>query len=91
MLKVKVRNMESAKGNTIANQFIIETDEGIYFQSYRSIIAFRSFKEHKMYLDEHYWDYSVTTGKYRNIFLRETKTETQKKIDEGIYILADLN
>jgi hypothetical protein len=37
------------------------------------------------------WDYSVTTGKYRNIFLEETKKETQKKIDQGIYILTDLN
>ena len=45
----------------------------------------------KVYLDEKYWDYSVTTSKYRNIFLDETKKETQKKIDNGIYILTDLN
>ena len=45
----------------------------------------------KVYLDENRWDYSVTTGKYRNIFLGETKKETQKKIDQGIYELTDLN
>jgi hypothetical protein len=33
-----------------------------------------------VYLDENKWDYSVTTGKYRNIFLGETRKETQKKI-----------
>lgn len=42
-------------------------------------------------LDKAYWDYSRTTGKYRNIFLGETKAETQKKIDSGEYILTDLN
>ena len=42
-------------------------------------------------LDKQYWDYSVTTGKYRNQFLGETKAETQKKIDSGEYILTDLN
>ena len=45
----------------------------------------------KVYLDEKYWDYSVTTSKYRNIFLDEAKKETQKKIDNGTYILTDLN
>ena len=32
---MKVANMTSNKGNKIANQFVIDTDEGIYFQSYR--------------------------------------------------------
>ena len=45
----------------------------------------------KVYLDTHYWDYSVTTGKYRNQFLDENKAETQKKIDSGEYVLTDLN
>lgn len=42
-------------------------------------------------LDKNCWDYSVTTGKYRNQFLDETKKETQAKIDSGEYILTDLN
>ena len=86
---MKVENMTSARGNKIANQFII-TDKGEeYFQSYRSMIAKRS--QGKIYLDEYYWDYSVTTGKYRNEFLGEGIADTRKKIEQGIYILTDLN
>ena len=45
---MKVQNMTSARGNKIANQFII-TDKGEeYFQSYRSIIAKKS--QGKIYL-----------------------------------------
>ena len=44
-----------------------------------------------IYLDRNYWDYSVTTSKYRNLFLGETKRETEKKIKSGEYILTDLN
>jgi hypothetical protein len=96
---MKVENMTSNKGNKIANQFIITNDNEEYFQSYKSVIAkkvtnyFFNYeqKEEKIYLDEKYWDYSVTTGKYRNIFLNETKKETEKKIKDGTYILTDLN
>ena len=90
MQNIKVYNMESSRGNKIANQFEIVTDNGIYFQSYRSIIAFRS-NDQKITLDRDKWNYSVTTGKYRNIFLGETKKETEAKIKKGEYILEDLN
>jgi hypothetical protein len=33
----------------------------------------------------------MTTGKYRNQFLGETKKDTEAKIKSGEYILADLN
>lgn len=82
--------MTSNNGNTIPNQFIIDTPDGKYFQSYNSMIAFWA-KDGKIYLDENKWDYSVTTGKYRNKFLYETKAETQKKINERKYLLVDLN
>jgi hypothetical protein len=71
------------------NQFLIYTSEGVYFQSYNSIIALKTGR--KVILDKHYWDYSKTTGKYRNRFLGETKKETEKKIKEGVYTLANLN
>ena len=87
---MKVANMKSNKGNKIANQFVIDTDEGIYFQSYRSIIAFCN-NEGKVTLDEKFWDYSTTTGKYRNQFLNEGIAETRKKIKSGIYVLKNLN
>ena len=88
---MNVRNMESARGNTIPNQFIIRDDEKniTYFQSYKTIIV--KMDNGKTFLDENSWDYSVTTGKYRNLFLGETKKETEKKIKSGEYILTNLN
>ena len=86
---MKVENMTSAWGNTVPNQFIITDNGDEYFQSYRSIIAKRS--KGKIYLDDYYWDYSVTTGKYRNEFLGEGIAETRKKIASGEYILTNLN
>tara|TARA_Y100001973_G_scaffold83125_1_gene123092 strand:- start:324 stop:587 length:264 start_codon:yes stop_codon:yes gene_type:complete len=86
---MKVENMKSARGNKVPNQFIITDNGDEYFQSYRSIIAKRS--EGKIYLDDYYWDYSVTTGKYRNEFLGEGIAETRKKIASGEYTLTNLN
>ena len=86
---MKITNLTSNKGNTIANQFEIRTETAVYFQSYRSIIA--KIEDGKTYLDSIYWDYSKTTGKYRNQFLGEDKKQTEKKIKEGIYILTNLN
>tara|TARA_R100001443_G_scaffold18979_2_gene30306 strand:- start:4942 stop:5220 length:279 start_codon:yes stop_codon:yes gene_type:complete len=92
MQKIKINNMTSNSGNQVANQFEIQTDEGFYFQSYDSIIVFiPNDSDEKTVLDINTWDYSRTTGKYRNIFLGESKQETEKKIKEGIYILKDLN
>ena len=45
----------------------------------------------KTYLDADKWDYSQTTGKYRNQFLGETKKETEAKIKSGEYVLTNLN
>ena len=41
--QIKVENMRSSSGREVANQFRIWTKEGVYFQSYRSIIAFRPY------------------------------------------------
>lgn len=74
----------------IPNQFIITSDNGdLFFQSYESIIVKKS--KGKIYLDETYWDYSSTTGKYRNMFLGEDKKTTERKIADGTYILTNLN
>ena len=85
----KVRNIIGHSGKEVKNQFIIETEGVIIFQSYGSVICMN--KNGKMYLDENYWDYSTTTGKYRNIFLGETKQETEKKIETKEYELTNLN
>ena len=87
---MNVANMTSNRGNTIANQFVITDDNGDeFFQSYSSTIVKRS--QDKVYLDAHFWDYSVTTSKYRNQFLGEKTAETKRKIANGEYILMDLN
>ena len=86
---MKVENMISAKGNKVANQFIINSAEGCFFQSYKSIIVKQA--EGITYLDDYFWDYSVTTGKYRNDFLGEGIAETRAKIKSGEYILMNLN
>ena len=87
---IKVLNMISSKGNKIPNQFVIITPEGSYFQSYNSVIAFIN-NDGQVFLDRNKWDYSTTTGKYRNIFLGENKKLTEKRINNNNYILIDLN
>ena len=90
-MTAKVRQMKSVRsGRPVANQFIIYTDEGNYFQSYDSVIAFRD-NNSKIILDSYYWDYSRTTSKYRNEFLGEGIADTRAKIESGEYKLADLN
>lgn len=99
---MKVRNMQSPNGREVPNQFII-TDEGRgalgnfikreVFQSYQSVIAVKTVWENetRIELDTKYWDYSTTTGKYRNQFLGEDINETRKKIASGQYKLTNLN
>lgn len=87
---MKIENMISARGNYVPNQFIIQDGKKKWFQSYKSIIAVID-ENGQITLDKNYWDYSVTTGKYRNLFLGESKKETREKIDAGIYKLANLN
>ena len=72
------------------NQYIINTNNGTYFQSYDSLIVFID-NNGKVTLDIKLWNYSTTTGKYRNLFLNETKKETLAKINSGEYKLDDLN
>ena len=80
----------TTKVNFLANnQVIIYTDNSVLFQSYDSIIA--KIENGITFLDVNKWDYSKTTGKYRNIFLGETKQETTNKINSGEYKLIDLN
>jgi len=83
----------SLKGHKVANQFIIYNSDATYFKSYKSIIVKTTFEDgiRVVYLDEYYWNYSKTTSKYRNEFLGETTTETQAKINSGIYRLINLN
>lgn len=90
-MKIKVEQMKSNRsGRPVANQFIIITSDGEYFQSYDSVIAFKD-NEGNVTLDDYTWDYSHTTGKYRNEFLSEGIVETRVKIESGEYKLKNLN
>lgn len=82
--------MKISNINGIPNQFEIIDNENRWFQSYNSIIC-KEDKDGNIFLDEKYWNYSKTTGKYRNIFLGEDIKETKKKINSGEYILKNLN
>ena len=88
---MQVIQMHSPKSyNPVANQYKIHDNFGnTFFQSYRSLIA-KITATGQIFLDKNYWDYSRTTGKYRNIFLSETMAETKKRIKSGEYKLVDL-
>ena len=88
---IKVKQLRSAtSGRDIPNQFIITSKDKTIFQSYDSIIAVK-WDDGDIFLDKTYWDYSRTTGKYRNQFLGEDIKTTRKKIKSKEYRLVDLN
>jgi len=92
MKYIMVENLEGAK-----NQFLIHTPEGLYFQSYDSLIAFKGFEnmnaEEYTYLDNWInWNSHSATMKYLCIFLGDKNiAETREKIKNGEYILINLN
>jgi hypothetical protein len=96
-VKAKARSMFSSQGNPVLHQYVITVEDRhskiTFFQSYDTIIARREYIDGQVFitLDKHFWSYSRTTGKYRNIYLGETKKETLKKIDSGEYELSELN
>lgn len=45
------------------NQFIVNTKNATYFQSYNSVVCKIDKTTNKVTLSNH-WDYSVTTAKY---------------------------
>ena len=67
----------------VKNQFVIREGGNEYLQSYNSIIVKRDINNN-ITLGQN-WDYSNTTGKYRNLYLGETKKETEAKIASGEY------
>ncbi len=90
MKNLQVSNFISDSGNNIANQFLIRTNKGKYFQSYNSMIAFVSYNG-LIQLDSNYWDYSRTTSKYRNRFLGLTTDQIKQQIKDKTIKLTNLN
>lgn len=62
--------MSRIKQYYVKNQFIIEDDEKIAFQSYDSTIAIYDRKKCLLTLGRN-WDYSTTTSKYLYMFIYE--------------------
>ena len=88
---IKVENLISNSNKAIPNQFRIITPEGVYFQSYSTTIAFVPRSGASTILDKQNWNYSTTTVKYLNLFLRSNRKLIEQNIKSGSYILADLN
>lgn len=89
---MKTRSLCSPRsGKPVANQWVISTQNGEMFKSYKTMIAIRSWDGQVML--DHDWDYSATTLKYLKIFLDVSlsKSEIQKRIDDGIFQIGNLN
>lgn len=82
---MQVTHMINSNGEPAKNQLIIHDEKTgeRFFQSYNSIIV--KIHKGKVTLGKN-WNYSVTTSKYRNLFLGETTKETQAKLDSGEYL-----
>lgn len=89
-----VQNFVSPRsGKAVANQFIVRTENGTFFQSYRSIVA-KVDNLGNVTLGRD-WDYSRTTLKYLMQFLRvfgygELNTaHVRKRLASGDFKLDD--
>ena len=94
---MKVVNMQNGNGRAVPNQFVVygavievegELVEGTMFQSYESNIAFKPYNSDVIYLGDD-WEYSVITGKYRNLFLGIDKKELQQRIKSGRAVILE--
>lgn len=80
---IKVEQMTNYKDNPVKNQFIIRIKGCIIFQSYDSKIAAVDYDKNEIILFPD-WNYSTTTGKYRNIFFSEYTHFNQLSSKESI-------
>lgn len=63
-----IRQLINSNGNPAANQFVVATANGTYFQSYNSVVAKIDNRGNLILSTD--WDYSNTTRKHLYIFLR---------------------
>lgn len=87
---MKVYNMTSnSTGREVANQFIIEHEGKVYFQSYQTIIAVK--QAGKITIDTNAENYSKTTSKYLYQFLNTDRKSLLQDVKAGRIIRANLN
>jgi len=80
-----MRNIPKVSQYEGMNHFTIRVEDGVYLQSYNSVVAFRPNNGNTPTIGRD-WDYSRTTMKYVNHFLNSTAKETRAKIKSGAYI-----
>ena len=81
---IEIEKMVNSNNKTVANTdiMVIYTSEGIYrcLYSYSTLICI--LKSGYIYRLGKKWDFSITTGKHRNMFINRTKKEIEKIIKE---------
>ena len=94
---IGVENMTSRSGNIVPNQVILSDMTGKTFVSYGSKIVYKSKDRAddglplEIVMDDRYWDYSRTTGKYRNEFMNMGVQQVRDHIKTGRIKIGDLN
>lgn len=90
LTKMGVSHLRTRRGrNDAANQVVVHTPAGDAFFSYGVFIAFSPAHKdlnNTVVLGPD-WNYSNTTGQYRNQFLGEGVADTRRKIASGEYRL----
>jgi hypothetical protein len=83
---IGVEQMTSRSGNVVPNQTILSDMTGKTFVSYGSKIVYQSKDRAsdglplEIIVDENYWDYSRTTGKYRNEFMKIGRASCRERV-----------
>lgn len=75
---MKISNLVNERGNRVANQFVIENENSIAFQSYNSMVCEvrpASIGFEKVVVFGKDWDYSRTTIKHLGNFLKQNNLE----------------
>ena len=87
---MKVYNMTSnSTGREVPNQFIIEHEGKVYFQSYKTIVAMK--QAGKVTIDNNAENYSRTTSKYLYQFLNTDRKSLLQDVKAGRIVRANLN
>ena len=66
-----ITQLINARGNAVANQFIIIDGDNVTFQSYKSKIATYNHANKELTLYGYMWDYSNTTRKHFSSFVND--------------------
>lgn len=83
------RYLTTAGGRDAWHSIAIQTPLGELLEMYGNPVVLRQGGG-KVILDSRYWDYSVTTHRYRGQFLGEDTATTRKKLESGQYEEANL-